>query len=282
MKATIRNKLILGFSCLLILMAAVAGIGIYALRSLKHDAHDATTVGDRLNSIAIEIQVHNLEAQRRVRSYLNEVGKLGPQKARETYLEEADFEIHEMETLSAKAVTIAPTAEKRDKFAKISEGLTVYKQALDKAIKASETGADALQKSAAEAQYELAADRLHDNAEDGEVAGRDASETSEANIERTSSQAMSLTLGISLVGLIVGIGMSIVLLRAILRPVNHLKDVAENVSMGNLQIQVKRFSNDEIGDLSDSFARMLTAVRFFRMEAQMVQEEALLAQGETL
>jgi HAMP domain-containing protein len=51
-------------------------------------------------------------------------------------------------------------------------------------------------------------------------------------------------------------------------PVEHLKEVAENVSMGNLQISVRRFSDDEIGDLADSFARMVVAVRFFQMEAE--------------
>lgn len=54
----------------------------------------------------------------------------------------------------------------------------------------------------------------------------------------------------------------------------HLKDVAENVSLGNLNIAVRRYSNDEIGDLADSFSRMVTAVRFFRMEAETVQAEA--------
>jgi HAMP domain-containing protein len=47
-----------------------------------------------------------------------------------------------------------------------------------------------------------------------------------------------------------------------------LKEVAENVSMGNLQISVRRFSDDEIGDLADSFSRMVVAVRFFQMEAE--------------
>ncbi len=279
MKATIRNKLILGFSCLLVLMASVAGIGSYALRSLKRDAHQATTVGDRLNSIAIEIQVHNLEAQRRVRSYLAAVDTMGPQKARETYLDEADFEIHELESLAAKAVSIAPTDEKRAVFAKVGDGLAVYKQALDSAVQAAEKGADNKTRADAAAQYELAADKLHDNAEDGEVAGRDASQASELDIERTSKQATSLSMGISIVGLLVGIGMSVALLRAILRPVDHLKDVAENVSMGNLTMEVKRFSNDEIGDLSDSFSRMLTAVRYFKMEAQMLQEELPAGEG---
>jgi HAMP domain-containing protein len=58
--------------------------------------------------------------------------------------------------------------------------------------------------------------------------------------------------------------------------VEHLKDVAENVSLGNLDIAVRRYSDDEIGDLSDSFSRMVTAVKFFRAES----EDALAGGGE--
>ena len=280
MKLTIRNKLIAGYLCLLVLMAAVAVIGGYSLYRLKLEAHNATAIGGRLNSIAIEIQVHNLEAQRRVRSYLAEVGKLGPEKARSLYLEEADFEIHEIESLSGKAVAIAPDSDKRAKFTKLVDSQALYRKALDETIKAAETGDPDL-RAAAITKYETAADALHDDAEDGEVAGRDASEASEAIIASTSQRAQTYSLAISLLGLIVGIGMSIMLLRAILRPVDHLREVAESVSMGNLQIAVKRYSDDEIGDLSDSFSRMLTAVKYFRMEAEMIQEEALHGQGGT-
>jgi len=47
MKATIRNKLVAGFSGVLLLMAAVAAIGGYAVFSLRRDANDATRVGAR-------------------------------------------------------------------------------------------------------------------------------------------------------------------------------------------------------------------------------------------
>lgn len=282
MKLTIRNKLIAGYAGLLILMALVAVIGGYSLMRLKQDAHSATTVGGRLNSIAIEIQVHNLEAQRRVKSYLAEVGTLGPEKARATYLEEADFEIHEIESLSSKAVSIAPDPEKRAKFARVVASLSAYKQALDEAVKDAESGARPEERLASVSKYEAAADALHDDAEDGEVAGHDASEASEADIASTSWKAETYTLAISLAGLILGIGMSILLLRAILQPVDHLREVAESVSMGNLQIAVRRYSDDEIGDLSDSFARMLTAVRYFQMEAEMAHQEESYPEGGVL
>jgi methyl-accepting chemotaxis protein len=118
------------------------------------------------------------------------------------------------------------------------------------------------------AAYEAAATHLNDSAEDGEIAGRDASQTSQEKIERVSKRAVPVVIGVSILGLVFALGMSVMLSRAILLPVEHLKEVAENVSMGNLQISVRRFSEDEIGDLADSFARMVVAVRFFQMEAE--------------
>ena len=54
-------------------------------------------------------------------------------------------------------------------------------------------------------------------------------------------------------------------------PVDHLRGVAKNVSMGDLNVSVKRYSEDEIGDLADSFSRMVAAVKYFRMEMESVE-----------
>jgi methyl-accepting chemotaxis protein len=274
MKATIRNKLVWGLCGVLVLLASVAAIGIYAVFSLRHSAQDATRIGGRLNAMALEIQVHNLEAQRRVRSYLSEVKTLGPEKAREQYLDEADFEIAAIEALASKAVSIAPTAEKREKFQKIVDGVGFYKSALAATVKAAEKDPLSEATVASKVAYDKAAEELHDNAEDGEVAGREASQNSQEDIDRTSTRSINLAIGVSLIGMVLGIGMSYKLSRAILIPVEHLKQVAENVSLGNLDIAVRRYSNDEIGDLADSFSRMVTAVKFFRMEAETIQAEA--------
>ena len=267
MKLTIRNKLIWGFAGVLALLASVAAIGIYAAFSLRQSAQDATRIGGRLNAMALEIQVHTLEAQRRVKSYLLEAKSLGPEKARELYLDEADFEIAAIDSLAAKAVAIAPNAEKRAKFMAIVNQAAVYKSALAEVIHTA-AGESSDGARAAAQSYEQAAQLLHDDAEDGEVAGREAGQASQADIDATSRRAVALTIGFSLVGILLGAGMSFTLARAILIPVEHLKTVAENVSLGNLEIAVRRYSNDEIGDLADSFSRMVTAVKFFRMEAQ--------------
>jgi methyl-accepting chemotaxis protein len=266
MRPTIKNKLVGGFSAVLILMGAVAVIGIYSVLSLRTSALETARVGDRLNSISLEIQVHNLEAQRKIKSYLAEFKQLGAEKARETYLDEAQFEIHEIVSLAKRGVKIAPTEEKRGKFELISTAAKNYAAAV-------ETLAQGVEKNGVGGAgdvtaYEAAAAHLNETAEDGEMAGRDSSQSSQENIERVSKRSVPVVLGVSLLGLVIALVMSIVLSRAVLLPVEHLKEVAENVSMGNLQITVRRFSDDEIGDLADSFSRMVVAVRYFQMEAE--------------
>jgi serine phosphatase RsbU (regulator of sigma subunit) len=273
MKSTIRNRLILLCSCLLVLMAAVAAVCSLSLERLKRDAHEAIAVGARLHSIAIEIQVHNLKAQRRIKEYLAEVDKLGPEKARQMYLEESDFEIHEMETLAAKAAAISPDAGKRAKFARIGQGLASYRQAVDRAVGLATDDIETSRRAEAQERYALAADQLDQEAEDGEVAGSEASQSAEAGMVRTSRVGSLLSVGISVIGLAAGIYMSFMLLRSILGPVDHLRELADTASRGNFQLEVRRFSNDEIGDLSESFSRMLASVRFFQSKTEMLNEQ---------
>ncbi|MBM3131869.1 MAG: HAMP domain-containing protein [Chloroflexi bacterium] len=56
--------------------------------------------------------------------------------------------------------------------------------------------------------------------------------------------------------------------RGITRPVAQLRDVAEKVSMGDMNVNVDVKSNDEIGDLADSFGRMVAAVRFLSQDEE--------------
>jgi methyl-accepting chemotaxis protein len=274
MKPTIRNKLLGGFSCVLLLMAIVAGIGIYSVFRLRQSAQDATRVGGQLNALALEIQVHNLEAQRRIKGYLGDVKKIGAQRAREMYLDEASFETHEIETLAERAVAIAPDAEKRAKFQKVASSVHTYQKALDQAVEAAEKTKPEAEAASANSVYEKAAEQLHENAEDGEAAGRDAAQTSQEDITRTSQRAVWMSVGVSLLGLLFGFAMSYTLARAILTPVDHLKEVAESVSMGNLDVTVHRYSEDEIGDLADSFSRMVAAVKYFRFEMESMESAA--------
>jgi methyl-accepting chemotaxis protein len=279
MKPTIRNKVTFGFAGVLLLMSVLAVISGYAVFSLRRSANQATRVGARINSIALEIQVHNLEAQRRVKSYMLMPAAAASEQKRKIYLEEAEFEIHEIQSLAQKGMEISPTATVRGQFGKVGEAVSAYQQALGKAVEATKFGSGGADAQEATAAYEDIAENLHESAEDSELTGKDASDSSLEQIDRTSKRSVGLVIGISLLALVIAVVVSYKLARAILVPVEHLKNVAENVSMGNLDISVHRYSDDEIGDLTDSFSRMVTAVKFFRLEASEAEASRAAAAG---
>lgn len=73
-------------------------------------------------------------------------------------------------------------------------------------------------------------------------------------------------------GIAVAIGWGVA--RAIVKPVRQLTRVAEQISMGEMNVDVPSASNDEIGDLADSFQRMVTAVKFLKLEADTKEAAA--------
>jgi HAMP domain-containing protein len=279
-KPTIRNRLFGGFAGTVLLIALVGGIGAYSVLSLRKSAFEATRVGARLNSLALEIQVHNLEASRRVQNFLNH-SKATPEKIRDGYLEEAAFEIHEIESLATSAVAVAPNREMREKFKAIIDDSRRFEQKMNLAVAADRISSGSPAAQQAITDYEEVAEALHESAEDGESAGHDAAQASLDAIDVISSRSTWLVFGIAILGLVVAGAMNFRLSRAVLIPVEHLKSIAEAVSLGNLDVPVHRYSNDEIGDLTDSFSRMVTAVKFFRMEAELnaAQEPAAVAGG---
>ena len=71
-----------------------------------------------------------------------------------------------------------------------------------------------------------------------------------------------LIIGISIGLLLVSVAIALLFARTLTGPINRLRQVAEKVSMGDMDVAVDIKSKDEIGDLAESFNRMVVAVRF--------------------
>ena len=87
--------------------------------------------------------------------------------------------------------------------------------------------------------------------------------------DRAISDTIRNTMIVSLVATVVATFLGYLLSRSIVKPVKELTNVAEKVSMGEMNVEVSRVSNDEIGDLADSFSRMVTAVKFYKLESDV-------------
>ena len=116
--------------------------------------------------------------------------------------------------------------------------------------------------------YQQASNRLEAVADEAAKAGQQAAEESLASASWTAMGAIIVVVLMSLVSIGAGIRYGSRISTNIVRPVKHLTQVAEQVSMGDLSLNVDRTSDDEIGDLEESLARLATAVRFFKADSE--------------
>ncbi len=89
--------------------------------------------------------------------------------------------------------------------------------------------------------------------------------------QRMAGLRNSISLMVTLVAVLaaaMSAGVAVVFARTIVSPVTRLTELAEKVSLGEVDVIVEKETDDEIGDLTDSFNRMVAAVKFFRLESQ--------------
>jgi methyl-accepting chemotaxis protein len=77
------------------------------------------------------------------------------------------------------------------------------------------------------------------------------------------------------VALVLSMLLLFVVVRAITRPIAHLRDVADKISLGDMDAVIQVDTRDEIGDLGDSFRRLQVSLR----EAMDAIERQSEAQG---
>jgi methyl-accepting chemotaxis protein len=79
--------------------------------------------------------------------------------------------------------------------------------------------------------------------------------------ERTQTRTLFLMAGFTIAAAILGLMLAWWLVRSVTRPVRHLVEVADNMSMGDLDMPIEVTSRDEIGELQESIERMRVSLK---------------------
>lgn len=95
----------------------------------------------------------------------------------------------------------------------------------------------------------------------------------EAEAMRAAAAVREKTIQISLAILVMAVLASIFVSRELVRPLRQLIDATDRISRGDLGVRLAIESADEIGELADSFERMLAAIKFFREHARREEDE---------
>lgn len=89
---------------------------------------------------------------------------------------------------------------------------------------------------------------------------------------RDSAQARWRTLQVALVILVLAVIGAMLVARQVVRPLRQLREATDRLSRGDFDVRLDIRSRDEIGELADSFERMVAAIKFFREHARPESE----------
>jgi HAMP domain-containing protein len=92
--------------------------------------------------------------------------------------------------------------------------------------------------------------------------------------------ARQRTVAFTLVILVLVAVASVVAAQALVRPLRELKDATDRISRGDFAVALDIRSNDEFGELADSFERMVAAIKFFREHSRSADEDEDEGEGE--
>ena len=92
----------------------------------------------------------------------------------------------------------------------------------------------------------------------------------EASAVKAVSQTNLLMISIGVIAVLLTIGMSIVIGRGITGPITDMVATAEKIAVGNIQVNVSLYSNDEIGKLADAFRKMITYIQEIASTANQI------------
>lgn len=293
---SIERKLWKGFGTLVALLVLVAVTATVAITSLWQSSEEALQVGARLNSIGLAIQVNNQEASKGASEFLLDIGSKGVEGSRKAHATLAQSALVKLDQLAKEGKEIAKDAAQKKRFTDIENQGRTMRNELENCVKAIGSAAMSntdrsnltiasvytgryLSKADAEVAaanaigtFQEASKALHMQALEAAQTGLRASMMAMDSVTWTGRICLGLIALISLAAFGLASALSAKISRGIVEPVQQLTGVAEHVSMGNLSVEVSRTSDDEIGELQDSLARLVTAVKFYQMASDFEME----------
>lgn len=91
--------------------------------------------------------------------------------------------------------------------------------------------------------------------------------TMRKSVKASQSRGQTIIIIIAVIAMIMGIVLLVMTERRIAQPIQHLTQVAEDISRGDISKPVEKESSDEIGELADAFERMRVSLKV------MIEEE---------
>ena len=252
----VKQKLLISFSVISIIMVFIGWVGYSSLTKINDNGE--MLYNDRVIPLKNLGEVNGEFLQ--VRINLVYAMLVTDEAKREVYLINSDKRSESVDNLMKKFDTSLLSNEEKNNFSKFLEFWNQYKESgalLVQALKSNDK--ELLLKSRADAArdydkaYEILQSLIKENSEA-------ASRIKESNSAEAYS-AKQLMVYFILFGLLCAVTLGIFIARVISKPVNKLKDAAEKLAVGNVDVNIESNTKDEIGMLSHSFEKMVANIK---------------------
>lgn len=100
------------------------------------------------------------------------------------------------------------------------------------------------------------------------------------DVESQISELKYNILKVIIIGLIIAFGIGFLFAKKITVPIKNLHDAAQKISTGNTKIVVQKTTDDEVGELTVSFNKMVSDINFALEEVRKKGEDAIKAATE--
>ncbi|MDH5301285.1 MAG: HAMP domain-containing protein, partial [Gammaproteobacteria bacterium] len=266
---SVRSKIIILASTLIIAALTLTATGISSLQSIGNELHDITSNDMPLTKSMTSITEHQLEQSITMEKALRYGNVLAEEKtAREGYqkaLEEfkklgatVDEELKEAEKIAKQGLDTAHNKEQIEEFTKLLTQII----ALEKAHASYDRKVEAIFQLVAKNNLHEAALAAEEVEKLEEQLNKDLSNvlaevekfTADAidTVEKEEAKAISTMSIVTIVGMIIGVTLSLAIISSIVRGLNKAVSASERIAQGDLTQDLQAHSSDEIGKLISS------------------------------
>jgi methyl-accepting chemotaxis protein len=249
MRMSIASRLASGFLSMLVLGAIVAGAGVINVNRL---ADSVTQLGRRTTQMTDIIALKSAAAL--ANASVNEAIDLrteGQVARAGVVVKSFDERINEF--------MVTDRGYTAEELAALQKSATDFNAAATRAVDLA--GRTSFPLTEDTAHVEEAVHSLNAAVITLERSERQAIDQSLAQAQAAGRQALVLALILGAVGLILGIILTLQITRSITRPIRYLVGIADKISTGDLDTEVKLSTGDEIAELGESLERMRISLK---------------------
>ena len=249
MRLTIGARLGLGFLIMLLLVAAAGSASIITVRRLADLTAVLAQESDevlRIRDIGVTVAKADTALEKAVEFGTTEALIVAARFWQSELQDEVTNYLDSKGTGSSEAETIQKLKIAQQNFDHTLEGYTTLAGAMDITY--------------LDIQYGLISPYLETLAV-LESAARGRMVEALEEIQRAQSSLLLLMIGFTVIAALLGAGLAVWITRSVTIPVGQLVELADRISMGELDMAMEVRSRDEIGELADSMERMRLSLK---------------------